>query len=79
MVGVHVRCEPSDGEAVEADDPYEGRDPDSTTLDELADAAFGPLPDEIVSLTGVPEGVGPKVKPDCPLCTGGRGEPCAWH
>lgn len=34
---------------------------------------------ERVSLTGVPEGVGPPISPQCPICTGGRGVPCAWH
>lgn len=37
------------------------------------------LVDQLASLTGTPEGIGPRVNPDCPICTGGRGLPCSWH
>lgn len=72
--------EPSDGEAIDSEvasfvDAQRRVDEALTSGEAFADEAEHKL----ASLTGTPEGVGPRVRPDCPICTGGRGLPCAWH
>lgn len=75
--------EPSDGEAVDEPDEPTAIEREFADALKRTNEALAADPDQfdeqLASLVGVPEGIGPRVNPDCPICTGGRGLPCSWH